>query len=283
MNTLVIGGSGFIGSHVSDELTDRNYNVTICDIHNSPYKRLNQKMIIKDVLIDNIEENNGIIYNFAGVSDMDNENKSNIVVDNIKGNINILEYCRKNDINRYIFASSIYVYSDKGSFYRISKQANESIIQEYNRLYGIPYTILRYGSIYGPRANKHNWIYKVICQALKEQKITRQGDGEEIREYIYVKDAAKLSVDILDKKYENKNIMITGTQSIKIRDLHKMISEILGNEISLEYINTDIPNEHYNITPYSLNIKPALKLVNNPSYDLGQGLLECIKDIHKTI
>ena len=69
-----------------------------------------------------------------------------------------------------MFASTIYVYSDLGSFYRVSKQACEKIIEEYQREFNISYTILRYGSLYGPRSNKTNGIYNMLFQALKNKK-----------------------------------------------------------------------------------------------------------------
>jgi UDP-glucose 4-epimerase len=59
---------------------------------------------------------------------------------------------------------------------------------------------LRFGSLYGPRANKFNGIRDFLTQALKNKKVVRRGDGEEIREYIHIKDAAQLSVDALDEK-----------------------------------------------------------------------------------
>ena len=197
---------------------------------------------------------------------------------NIMGNTIVLEACRKNNVKRFVFASTIYVYSDAGSFYRSSKQACELIIENYNESFNLPYTVLRYGSLYGPRAKDNNWIHKICKQALNEGKITRHGDGEEIREYIHVKDAAKLSVKILSKEYENQNITITGNQPMKIKDLHTMVKEILGNKIKLEYL-PDVSNSHYEITPYSYNPKVAQKLVSTEFHDIGQGILECLAEV----
>jgi UDP-glucose 4-epimerase len=156
-------------------------------------------------------------------------------------------------------------------------------VNDYHNEYGIPYTILRYGSLYGSRANEHNWIRRIITQALKENKITRLGDGEEIREYINVHDAASLSVDILKPEFENQSIIITGNQQLKIKDLHIMVKEILNKDITLEYIPTKESKSHYNITPYTFKPQSAKKLTTNQSYDLGLGLLECIEEISKEV
>ena len=85
-------------------------------------------------------------------------------------NINILDACRSYKIKRYIFASSIYVYSNQGGFYRASKQSSEIFIEEFSKNYNIPYTILRYGSIYGPRSDIKNGVYKIVHDALKNKK-----------------------------------------------------------------------------------------------------------------
>lgn len=285
MKVIVFGGSGFLGSHVADELTKRGHEVVIYDIQKSPYLRDGQKMIIGNILdskkVHNSVKGCDVVYNFAGMADMDEAHFKPLetIEKNILGNTIILEACRKNKVKRFVFASTIYVYSDAGSFYRSSKQACESIIENYKDVFGLPYTILRYGSLYGPRAKENNWIHKILKQALTDGKITRHGDGEEIREYIHVKDAAKLSVDILSKEFENENVIITGNQPMKIKDLHTMIKEILGNKIKLEFLPT-VSSSHYEITPYSFNPKTAKKLVGTQSYDLGQGVLECLAEIY---
>ena len=284
MKVLVVGGSGFLGSHTADALTEAGYNVKIFDIAKSPYLQKDQEMIVGDILdkeaIERAVKGCNVVYNFAGMANIDEAyTKPLITIEkNIIGNTTILEACRKNKVERFVFASTIYVYSESGSFYRSSKQACELIIENYNEAFGLPYTILRYGSLYGPRAKDNNWIHKILKQALKEGKITRHGDGEEIREYIHVKDAAKLSVKILSKEYENQNITITGNQPMKIKDLHTMVKEILGNKIKLEYL-PDVSNTHYEITPYSYNPKVAQKLVSTVFHDMGQGIIECLEEI----
>lgn len=276
---IVFGGSGFLGSHLINELENRNYTVSNYDVIDG------KNIIYGDV--DKEIYTSDIVYHLAAESDIGSEDTFNTLNTNIFGTYNILEGCRRaKNLKRLVFASTIYVYSKMGSFYRISKQTCESLIQEYNRLYGIPYTILRYGSLYGPNANEHNWIHKMIKEALTTGFISvyvhGEEIGEEIREYIHVRDAAKLSIDILDKKYKNKSVIITGSQPIRKRDLYEMINEILGGNIEL-YPIIDKIDTHYNITPYSFNPQPAMKLVANPSEDMGHGILECIKEIYNEI
>ncbi len=184
-------------------------------------------------------------------------------------------------MSRFIYASSLYVYSKAGSFYRSTKQSCELFIENYHEVYDIPYTILRYGSLYGPRSDESNFIYRIIQQALTESKITREGDGEEIREYIHAYDAARLSaVDILSDDFVNQCVIITGNQQMKVKDLLCMIKEILDNKIVVEYkpVSTSY---HYEITPYHFSPKFAKRIVSNAYLDLGQGILELIHSSYR--
>lgn len=288
MKVVVFGGSGFLGSHVADALTTAGYEVVIFDIRKSPFTQKSQKMIVGDITdikaVEKAVKNCSFVYNFAGMADIEKAHFEPLktIESNVLGNAYILEACRKNKVKRFVFASTIYVYSDKGSFYRSSKQACELFIENYNDVFNLPYTILRYGSLYGPRADEHNWIHKILKQALTERKITRYGDGEEIREYIHVKDAAKMSTEILSKEYRNQNVIITGQQPMKIKDVLIMIKEILGNKIKIEFVPAD-SSLHYEITPYCFKPKSGKKMVAPRFYDIGQGILECLADINKEV
>ena len=136
---LVFGGSGFLGSHVADKLSLSGFEVTIFDKIKSKFLNKNQKMIIGDILsdkeVDNAVNGNDVVFNFAGLADIEESKKNPIgtVKQNILGNTIILDSCVKNNIKRYVFGSTVYVYSDLGSFYRVSKQACENYIEHYNQ------------------------------------------------------------------------------------------------------------------------------------------------------
>ncbi len=285
MKAIVFGGSGFLGSHVADVLTNAGYHVIVYDLVKSKYLKPTQEMIVGDILNENkineIVQGSDVVYNFAAIADLEDavEHPLDTVKINIIGNTIILEACKKSNVKRFVFASSLYVYSKAGSFYRSTKQACELLIENYYEMFGLNYTILRYGSLYGPRADEHNFIYKIIKQALTENRIVREGDGYELREYIHIYDAAKMSVTILDKNFENQSVIITGTQQMKVRDLLTMIKEMLDNKVEIQYV-TPKYNIHYEITPYCFSPKLASRIINNTYIDLGQGIFECIKDIY---
>ncbi|WP_345980677.1 NAD(P)-dependent oxidoreductase [Sulfurimonas sp. HSL3-2] len=285
---IVFGGSGFLGSYVADELTRKNYDVTIADINKSDYIQNNQKFESINILdIESIIElikDADVVYNFVAIANLDAaiHDPINTISINVIGNLNILEACRRNgNIKRFIYASSAYALSNEGSFYGISKQSSEKLTEEYYKRYGLKYTVIRYGSLYGERASHNNYIYNLLYDAIHSGELLYKGDGEDLREYIHAADAAKLSVDILeDDQYENEHIILTGMEKLKRIELLTMINEIMQNKLSIKQISDDNMG-HYRITPYTFHPTTAKKLVANPYIDLGQGLLECIQEIHK--
>ena len=155
---VVFGGSGFLGSHVADELTRSGYRVKIFDKRHSSYLKQTQEMVIGDIMnqdeVNKAVEGCHIIYNFAGIADIDEArfNPLETANFNVIGTIHSLEAAQQANAIRYIFASSVYVYSNQGSFYKASKQAAEKFIETYKEVYDLDYTILRYGTLYGRRA-----------------------------------------------------------------------------------------------------------------------------------
>ena len=275
-----------MGSHVADVLLEKGHEVIIFDLKPSPYLKAGQRMIVGDILDINAvkEAVDGvpIVYNFAGVADIEEANKKPIetIKHNILGNAHILESIKHQEVYRYVFASTTYVYSEAGSFYKSSKQACELYIEDYAKKYGIPYTILRYGSLYGPRASESNPLFQLLKRALLEKKISHYGSGEEIREYIHVEDAARCSVEMLDENFINQHVLLTGHHPIRSKDLVVMINEILGNKLTIEFRH-EKPDTHYEVTPYSFNPRLGKKYVSHYYIDMGQGLLQCIEELYK--
>ncbi|WP_243544295.1 NAD-dependent epimerase/dehydratase family protein [Pseudodesulfovibrio tunisiensis] len=285
MNILVTGGSGFLGSHVADALSDAGHDVTIFDAIPSPWLGKGQTMVTGDLLdadaLTRAVQGKDAVYHFAGIADIEDCAKSPVATAsiNILGTVKLLETCVNAGVKRFVFASSAYVFSESGSFYRTSKRACESFIEDFSKRYGLKYTCLRYGSLYGPRADGRNSIHSLLRQAVETGTITYHGNGDELREFIHVFDAAKSSVDILAPEFENQHVILTGVEKMTYRDLLEMIREIFGGRIELNMLPRD-REAHYRITPYSFAPKLGRKLVGNSFVDFGQGLLHCIEALH---
>jgi UDP-glucose 4-epimerase len=291
MKVLVTGGSGFIGSHVAEALWEAGHEVTVLDRHRSPYLRPDQRYVQADILdrdqMRDAVEGHEAVYHLAGIAHLDIGLEAPIetVEQNVLGTVIALDAARLAGARRFVYASSVYVYSEGGSFYRCSKQAAELYVEEYQRRHGLDFTILRFGTVYGPRADLHNSVRRYLGQALRDRRIVAVGTGDEIREYVHVKDAARSSVQVLADEFRNERIVLTGHYPMRFGDLLDMIREIVGDvEIQLEPPTEDDARHsdsgHFAITPYSFRPKVAKKLVANPYVDMGQGLLECIEEIY---
>ena len=231
MKIVVLGGSGFLGSHIADALSKKGHKVIIFDKKKPKLIKKNQKIIIGNIFnfsfLEKAIKGSQIVYNFAGLSDLDDAKQKPMetVKSNIMGTLNILFLCTKYKIERFIQASSIYANTEEGGFYGRSKKAAEDYIEEYYNTYGLKYTILRFGSVYGENADKNNGILKIIKGAIKNKKLIYGGTKKAERKYIHVKDVAKACVLILKKKYTNQYLTITGTKTVKSYNLMNFFSD----------------------------------------------------------
>ena len=293
MRAIVFGGSGFVGSHVADALTEAGHEATVFDRAASRYLRPDQRFIEGDIAdaaaVRAAVEGQDAVYNFAGIADIDDARARPVetVTVNILGNVNVLEACRETKPARYVFASSIYVSSESGSFYRVSKQACELYIEEYARQHDVAYTILRYGTLFGRRATDDNSVHRYLRQALLDRRIVAYGTGEELREYIHVGDAARLSVEVLADEYANQQVVLSGHYPMRFSDLLRLISEMVGDDVEIDLRaptegHDPQPSAHYAITPYSFQPRIARKLVSSYYIDMGQGLIDCLQEISES-
>jgi len=284
MKTVVFGGSGFLGSHVADALSAHGHSVTIFDLKPAPYASGTQQVVIGDILdraaVAKVVRKADVVYHLAGIVDLDDATTKPLetVQQNIAGTVILLAEAAQAGVKRFVYASTVYVHSQLGGFYRCSKQAAELYIEEYERRAGLDYTILRYGTLYGPRADSRNSVHRYLQQALREKTIRFPGTGEEMREYIHVRDAARLSVEILVPVYRNQPIIITGPYPMKARDMLGMIQEILDRSIRIEYAEP-LNDAHYTRTPYAFTPRIGNKLIGTSCVDMGQGLLECLHEL----
>ena len=284
---VIVGGSGFIGSHVADHLSDKGYQVTIYDLNLSPWLRKDQRMVVGNVLdiqkLNETIEGSEVVYNFAALADLNQalDQPIKTVNINILGNLNVLEACRVHEVRRFVYASTVYVHSREGGFYRCSKQASEAYVEEYHKIYGLDYTILRYGSLYGPRADETNGLYRVIKSALESGIVSYEGDVEAMREYIHVEDAARASVDALNAEFTNESVVLTGQEPMPVIDMLKMLAEILGfPKDSVEFVEDKYAG-HYVRTPYAYQPKLGRKYIPPMHVDLGQGILQVINELNE--
>lgn len=284
---VIFGGAGFIGSYLAEELLKRKYTVIVADIEQNQYTEKTDfvycDITSPEQIAQAIPEDADYVYNFAGFANLERSVKHPVdtIRLNIMGNLYILDELRRKNVKRYVFASSAYALNDKGAFYGVSKLASEKMIEEFYRQYGIKYTILRYGSVYSERNFDNNYIYSLIKTIVNDHHVVHPGDGNEIREYIHASDVASMAADVITKEeYVNQYMILTGVERMKRNELFEMIQEILGEDFDVILQNSSKTN-HYKLTPYSFQPTMSKKMVASTYVDMGQGILECIKQVYK--
>ena len=286
MKVTVLGGSGFLGSHVADELSKRGHKVIIFDKKKSKWIRSDQKMFIGNILnpndLENVIKNTDVVFHFAALADLDQalKNPINTVKVNILGTVQVLELCRKHNIKRFIHASTIYVNSSEGGFYRSSKKAAEDYVREYKKNYSLSYTIIRFGSLYGRRADDTNGVRKIIKRAIAKGKLTYVGNRKSVREYINISDAAKACCEILKNKYKNKHIILTGTRKIKVFDFLNRLSKILNISQKIEFRNLKFTGRYIAI-PYTYKPEKGVKFAFKSASNFYEKLPQLVNEIKR--
>ena len=280
----IIGGSGFIGINVARDLLKRKYKVKIIDVKKPKLNHNNLSYNECDISdkkkLTKLLNKVNIVYHFAGLADIKEcrAKPEKTIEINLIGTLNILNACKLNKVPSFIFSSSMYVYSDKGSIYRVSKFACEEMIVDFFNAYKKgKFLILRYGSIYGKESQTWNSLNSYINEIYSKNSIHLKGTEEDIRQYIHISDAARMTVDLSLKNNKNNFINLTGNEKIKISELLKIIREITGKKFKVFY-NKNLISDHYSITPYKSNINFAKQATLKEFTDIGQGLLELIND-----
>jgi len=259
MKIVVAGGSGFIGSHVVDVLLDQGYEVLIYDLE-AP--RFGQPCAFirgdtRDVdRMAQIFKNGDIVYLIAAEANVNRFFESPIFSNSITSDaaVSVLEAARRTAVARVILASTEWVYGslpDAGEenitedtpytqnpdhIYTSSKIASELFCKNYQSLYGVNYTIMRYGIPFGERARPETVTPIFIRRIVRGEPIVIHGDGSQTRQFIYVKDLARGNAACLNPAAENQIFNLNGKKKISVIQIVRTLEEILGKKASLTFI-----------------------------------------------
>lgn len=282
MRILITGGSGFLGSHIADESIHRGHEVVIFDQCPSSWRSADQHEVVGDILdfdaLSNSMTDCDAVYHCAAVADLGEARRDpkTAVSVNVLGTLAVMQAAQASGVHRLLHASSVYVYSRSGSVYRTTKRAAENLVSDLSQEFGLRTTLLRFGSLYGPRADADNAILRLTTQAVTEGRMDFWGDGSEVREYIHIRDAAALALDALSPEFDGQALHITGRERLTSRELVETIAETLGGEIDITF--KDEPFEgRYRLTPFNHEDTSGRRIVSSTYIDLGLGLLEQIR------
>lgn len=298
MKVLVTGGAGFIGSHTAELLLDEGYEVIIIDnlsqgsLKNIPPKATFYHTDINSPDIEDIfkkELPDYLIHMAAQINVSKSiENPTNDAYINVLGTLHLLANAKKYGVKKFIFSSSCAVYGETEdieiseehpiqplSFYGASKNAAELYIKLYSQLHHIPYTILRYANVFGPRQTStgEGGVVAIFCnEFINHRNPIINGDGEQTRDFIYVKDVAKANLAAIQNGH-NETFNIGSNQKISINRLYTLMRENFNSSFTSRYQ----PRKDGDIRFSCLNNSKAKEKLNwNTSYSFTKGLQETI-------
>jgi len=283
MNILITGGLGFIGSNFINFIFENNklnFNKIInidkesyCSnknfsINNEKYKYIKADINDKNLICFILKEYNIThIIHFAAQSHVDNsfDNSLDYTIDNVMGTHNLLD-CVKN-VNRnilFLHFSTDEVYGESinksdikietslllpTNPYAASKAAAEMYVNSYKKSYNLNTIILRCNNVFGPNQYPEKVIPKFIKQFKNNQKITIHGNGDSIRDFIYVDDVSNAIITVLTKGEINEIYNISGEIKISIFELAKLI---IGKDDINEHIRY-VNDRPFNDKRYEIN------------------------------
>lgn len=299
MKIIVTGGAGFIGSNLVDSLISKGYEVHIIDnLSTGKLENLNKQAYFynTDITSPNINDifkqiKPDVLFHLAAQVSVSESIKFPLKDEktNIQGTVNLLESCRNFNTKKIIYSSSAAVYgmpiknpisenhpTDPISHYGISKLTPEYYIKLYHHLYGLNYAILRYSNVYGPRQDfmgEGGVISIFLNKILKDDDVVIYGDGNQTRDFIYVKDVVKANIAAI-KNTHNGTYNISTNKAVSLNELIDKISRIKSSFIIPKYGNERLGDIRHSCLDNSF---AKSELGWEPTYTLTDGLIETIE------
>ncbi|MDI6826592.1 MAG: NAD-dependent epimerase/dehydratase family protein [Candidatus Aenigmarchaeota archaeon] len=300
---LILGGAGFIGSHLVDNLSKNGNEVKVIDnfstgkIENLSQTK-NKVKITKgdlrflDFVLKNVKDVDLVFHLVANYSvKLSSEDPIFDFNSNALTTLNVLEAMRKNDIPIIIFTSSSTVYGESDKFpipentklkpisnYGASKVSAEMYIHSFSQLYGIKGLILRYANIIGPRSE--HGIIPDFVKKLKEhrKRLLILGDGKQKKSYLYVSDCIDASLLALEHFNKSFDVFNVGSEEwITVDEIAKIVCEEMGlTNVKFEYTGGD-RGWLGDVSKFLLDIKKLKRLGWEPKYTIEESIRKTVE------
>jgi UDP-glucose 4-epimerase len=248
MKVLVTGGSGFIGSHVLDQLLaaghePRNYDLRPSPYHNGSIEHVQGDIVDARALEQALDGCDAVLH-LAAVSDVNKvlADPALAEVVNAGGTRVVLEAARVKGVAHVVYASTVWVYGNSnghgivdedeplklpGHLYTATKLAGEMYCSSYASLYGLEPKIVRFGIPYGPRARPATVLAAFVSRAIRGEPITIAGDGSQSRRFVYVEDLASGVVAALESGAADRVYNLVGSESTTVREIAETVTRVV--------------------------------------------------------
>lgn len=277
-SVLVIGGAGFIGSHVVEELlrtevksvvvydnfcrgTLDNLEKALKDPRVQVFP-LGGDILHRDILDEAVKGKDAVVHLAALWLMHCHEYPESAFEVNIRGTFNVLEACRRHGVAKLIYSSSASVYGDaveepmteqhpynNWTFYGATKIAGEQMIRAYHKRYGLNAIGLRYMNVYGPRQDYQGAYVAVMMKILdcidRNEPPKIYGDGSQSYDFIHVADAARANLCALQSACNFGFFNVGRGVKTSIRELAELLLRLTGRaDLGLQFEKAD----HYFVT-----------------------------------
>lgn len=262
-NILITGGLGFIGSHIADELIPNN-TVTILDNKSTGkienLKEPNHKNLtiieedINDADLNTILKDIDYIFHLAAMASvpLSVDDPIGCTKNNVNATIKLINAAKDEGVKKIVFSSSSAVYGENRNMplketepmmptspYAASKASCEVYINSFTESYGLNATSLRYFNVFGPKQDKNSQYAAVIpnfiSAILENEQPIIYGDGEQTRDFVYVKDIVKANIAAAESDY-NGVVNVASGKKITINKLYEIVKETLKTDIEPKYL-----------------------------------------------
>ncbi|TGA98459.1 NAD-dependent epimerase/dehydratase family protein [Sporolactobacillus shoreae] len=298
MKIIITGGAGFIGSTILEEVIKNGWSPVVIDnLSTGSIKHIPDGVSFynMDVCSPDIErvfskEKPDVVIHEAAQVSVGYSQKYPLLDSriNVQGTINLMQLCVKYHVAKFIYASSAAVYGTSNripleentelhpiSFYGLSKYTAEQYIRMFSESYGLNYTILRYANVYGMRQNlsKESGVISIFVDRLvKGEPITVFGDGQQTRDFVFVRDVARANVQaVLHGDLDTFNI--SSMHRITINQLIALLQKLSGRTSEISYQSARAGD----IKDSALDNGKARRILQwDPMTEMESGLIETI-------
>jgi UDP-glucose 4-epimerase len=251
MKCVVTGGEGFIGRHVVRALRGAGHEVVVLDVAGEGVR---VDICDRDALLGVFKDvSPEAVFHLAAVADARDAlgNPTKTVQINIGGTASVLDAARQTKVKRVILASTCWVANAMGSglldetspflneggghVYTTTKVASEHLTHDFQKLYGLPFTILRYGIPYGPGMWPGLVLKNFLDQAFAGKPLRIFGDGSASRRFVFVEDLARAHVLALQDIATNQVYNLEGMRFVTVKELANLVSKMLGG-VTVEFV-----------------------------------------------
>ena len=299
---VITGGAGFIGSNLAEELAKDNEVVILDDLSTGRPENIKdlikknnvqfiQGSITDPALLQKTFKEVDFVFHQAAVASVTRSVADPVAANevNLNGTLNVLIAARDNYVKKVVYASSCAVYGDNPvlpkkedmlpeplSPYAVTKMAGEYYCQVFRQVYGLQAVCLRYFNVYGPRQDPHSdyaaVIPRFILRALQGQPLTIFGDGEQTRDFVFIKDVVRANIVVADDEAPGIHNVGSG-KNISVNMLADTIKAITGVNLEIVHLEPRSGEVRHSLADMSKAIAIGFK----PRYNLRAGLTETIR------